>query len=86
MKIILHKDFKKQFKKLQPSDQKRFQERRDVFLANPFDLSLNNHALRGKYSGYRSINLTGDKRIVFRELEKDLVVFAAVGTHSDLYE
>lgn len=85
MKIVLHRNFEKQYKKLRPKEQNRFKERRDVFLNDPFDPVLNNHPLRGRYKGYRSINVTGDLRAVYRLLNDDTVLFVAIDSHSNLY-
>ena len=85
MKIVLHRNFEKQYKKLRRSEQKRFKEQRDIFLNDLFDPVLNNHPLRGKYKGYRSINVTGDRRAVYKLLDDNTVLFVAIDTHSNLY-
>lgn len=85
MKIVLHRNFEKQYKKLRPKEQNRFKERRDVFLNDPFDPVLNNHPLRGRYKGYRSINVTGNLRAVYRLLNDDTVLFVTIDSHSNLY-
>lgn len=84
MNIKLHKDFEKQFVKLTPSQQKKFKERRNIFLQAQFHPILNNHALHGKYAGYRSINITGDLRVIFKKEDED-VMFVAIDSHSNLY-
>jgi len=87
MKIILHKNFKKQYKRLTNSEKIRFKERRDLFLENPFDPILNNHPLSGKkYYGYRSIDIKGDLRVIFWSLNSETALFVAVGTHNKLYK
>ena len=85
MNIRLHRNFEKRYVKLPPAVRQRFKERRDVFAENPFDPVLQNHALKGKYQGYRSINITGDWRAVYKLIDKDTVVFVDLGTHSELY-
>lgn len=84
MIIKLHKNFVKQYKKLRESEKKRFKERRDLFLQDEFNPILNNHPLKGKYQGYRSINVTGDLRAIFKR-EGNMVIFATIGSHSELY-
>lgn len=86
MKIVHHKNFKKQYKKLSHADQRRFKERRNLFLENPFHPLLNNHALHGIYQGCRSINITGDIRAIYEESGPDVILFATLGTHAELYE
>lgn len=85
MKIILHKGFEKQYKKLRPNEKRRFKERRNIFLQNPDDPILHNHPLRGKYKGYRSINIGGDLRIIYSLIAEDMAYFIAINTHNKLY-
>lgn len=84
MKIKLHKDFEKQYKKLRENEKKKFKERRDLFLQNEFNPILNNHALKGKYQGYRSMNITGDFRAIFKMVGEE-ATFVAIDSHSNLY-
>ena len=85
MEIRLHRSFDKDYKKLKLSEKKKFKERRDIFLKDEFDLILNNHLLKGKYQGFRSINITGDLRAVYKRINKDIVIFVAIDSHSNLY-
>ncbi len=84
MIIELHKAFKKQYEKLTVSQKRKFKERRNIFLQDEFNPILNNHALKGKYQGYRSINVTGDIRVIYINSSED-VVFVKIGSHSRLY-
>lgn len=84
MIILLHKNFKKSYRRLKKSQKNKFKERRNLFLQDEFNPILNNHALSGKYKGYRSINVTGDIRVVFKR-EDDTVVFVEIDSHSNLY-
>lgn len=84
MIIRLHKNFKKQFNKLTESHKRKFRERRDIFLQDEFSPILNNHALKGMYKGYRSINVTGDIRVIFKR-EDQYIIFVKIGSHSELY-
>lgn len=84
MNIYLHKNFNRGFKKLTKTQENKFRERRDLFLKDEFNPILNNHALTGKYKGFRSINITGDLRVVFKR-ENDEAIFVAVDSHSNLY-
>ncbi len=85
MKICFHKNFERQYRKLTKREQKKVQERLELFLENPFDPQLNNHPLRGKYTDYRSINTTGDLRAVYKFISEEECVFVAAGSHSKLY-
>jgi addiction module RelE/StbE family toxin len=85
MKIVLHKGFKKQYNKLRESEKKKFKARRNLFLQNQFHSLLNNHALLGEYKGYRSINVSGDLRVVYELVGKDVVYFITIDSHRNLY-
>lgn len=84
MKIKLHRDFEKQYQSLRESEKKRFKQRRDLFLQDEFNPILNNHSLKGKYLGFRSINITGDLRVVYKKYD-DEAIFVAIDSHSNLY-
>ena len=85
MKIRFHYNFRRQYQKLRVGEQKRFKERRDLFLANPYHPLLNNHPLKGKYEGYRSINIGGDLRAIYKRFNQDIVLFVKIGAHHELY-
>ncbi|OGZ56318.1 MAG: hypothetical protein A3H64_00535 [Candidatus Ryanbacteria bacterium RIFCSPLOWO2_02_FULL_45_11c] len=85
MKIVLHKNFEKQYKKLHQNEKKRFKVRRDLFLQNPYHPLLNNHSLQGKYKGYRSINIGGDLRAIYELIDEDIGYFVTIDIHSKLY-
>lgn len=84
MRILYHKNFLKNFKKLPPQTKEKFKQRQLLFEKDEFDPILNNHALKGRWFGYRSINVTGDMRAVFKKDNKT-VIFAAIDLHSKLY-
>jgi YafQ family addiction module toxin component len=84
MTISYSKNFVKQAKKLSPELRKKLQERIEIFSENPLHPSLRNHPLKGKHKEYRSIDITGDIRVLYLQKERE-VIFDAVGTHSQLY-
>ena len=86
MEVILHRSFKKKFKKLHPKIKDQFFERAGLFLNDKFHPLLNNHSVEKVFFDSRSINITGDYRAIFREEEKgEAVIFTDIGTHSELY-
>ena len=85
MKILFHRNFEKQYRRLRQRQKARCKERLALFLKDPFDATLNNHPLRGTYKGYRSINISGDLRAIYKMTAPDVFVFVAVDTHSKLY-
>lgn len=84
MNISYSHSFIKQAKKLSPELRQKLQTKIATFSKNPLHPSLRNHALKGVYKEYRSINITGDVRALYLQQE-DEAIFAAVGTHSQLY-
>jgi addiction module RelE/StbE family toxin len=84
MVINFHKDFTKDFKKLPAKTKEKFKQRQLLFEKDEFDPVLNNHALKGKWLGYRSINVTGDIRAIFKRDTKS-VLFVTIDNHSNLY-
>lgn len=65
--------------------QEQFDERLRLFLVNEKDPLLRLHPLRGKFGGYYSINVSGDLRALFYREGDEVVIFALIGTHSQLY-
>ena len=86
MRVIFHRDFRKEYKKLNSSEQKRVIERLALFREDSSNPILNSHKLRGKYEGLSSINITGDLRAFYQHVKKDVALFILVDTHSNLYE
>lgn len=86
MKIRFHRGFEKRYKKLQKSRQQKVKERLSLFLKDEFDPILNNHPLQGKYKGYRSINITGDLRAIYKHFSGDTRIFVVLDTRGNLYK
>ncbi len=80
---IFIKDLRKSSKKVRVA----FKQRLEIYLSDKYHPILNNHRLKGDYDVYRSINITGDWRAIFRELDGgSRVYFDRLGTHSQLYK
>jgi addiction module RelE/StbE family toxin len=84
MNVSYSKNFIRQAKKLSSPQRRKLQERIQTFSRNPLHPTLRNHALKGKYKAYRSIDVTGDVRALYLQQE-DEAIFDSVGTHSQLY-
>lgn len=67
MQIKRSKTFLKSYTKLPLKIQLKTDECLVVFFDNPKNPTLRNHSLEGKYRGCRSIDITGDFRLIFRE-------------------
>lgn len=88
-RIDFSKKFNKQLLKSPIEIKIAFRNKLNLFIQDQFYPLLNNHSLIGKFSGFRSINITGDWRGIYKEeigedLEK-IMIFIALGTHSELY-
>ncbi len=65
-----------------------FRETLELFLDNPLYPQLRNHLLKEQYSGYNSLDVTGDWRALFRVREsktQTIITFHILGTHIQLY-
>lgn len=85
MVIDTTKTFDKQYSKLNDKVKTAFKNQLMIFKSNPFDARLRNHALKGKYLGYRSIDITGDIRALYTVRGDTIIIFGFIGSHSQLY-
>lgn len=85
MRIDFHRSFDKQYKNLSIKQKKQFAGRLVILTIDKSNTILNNHTLKGKYLGYRSINITGDVRAIYIEHKADHLEFVYIGTHNQLY-
>ena len=63
----------------------QFKKRLKLFLGDPFNPLLSNHALHGEWRQFRSINVTGDFRAIYRMLTDGTGEFVLIDTHGNLY-
>lgn len=89
MLVKFSKRFAKQYEKVEEKIKRSFDKRLKIFIEDPYYSSLNNHQLTGSFSGYRSINVTGDWRAIYSVRNSKgggmVIVFEILGTHSELY-
>lgn len=89
MKAKFDKLFLSQYKKADVRIRNQFDNRLRILVKEPTNPQLRNHALRDKWHGHRSIDVTADWRAIYREIrrrEKTIAYFVAIGTHKDLYK
>lgn len=86
MIVIPSKYFEKQSAKLPKNVQLALAERLRLFMIDSHNPLLNNHALHGSLRHYRSINVTGDYRLVFESIDQELVRLIDIDTHPNLYK
>lgn len=85
MIVKYEKQFKKQYKKLPTKYKVQFAERLALFIEDPTLPMLRVHPLKGVYGGYWSMNVSGDLRALYKEEGDEIIIFALIGTHSELY-
>jgi addiction module RelE/StbE family toxin len=85
MQYILSKQFQKDFSKLPKRTQEKALLALELFMTESTHQSLRVHALRGKWTGHYSLDVSGDVRALYFIIEIDLVRFVAIGSHSELY-
>lgn len=77
--------FRKQYKKLPKKIQSQFDERLQLFIIDPTDPRLRIHPLKGDHGGYWSMNVNGDIRALYTLKGEAVIIFALIGSHSQLY-
>jgi len=86
MRIEYAKNFIKDFKRCPDNIKNNFKLRLEIFIQDKNYPLLNNHQLLGELKKYRSINITGDWRAIFEDINNgEVAYFVAIGTHSQLY-
>lgn len=88
MIIERHTSFKKSYNRRiasHPSLVKRVDERIILFIKNPTNVLLRDHALRGEQLGLRSFSVSGDIRIIYEPVGSDCVRFLDIGSHNQVY-
>ena len=85
MQVKYHKNFLKKYSTLSSELQKKVDMRIVLFTKNQWQAQLNNHLLQGRYQSYRSINITGDIRTIYKEIPEGVYSFIDIDNHSNLY-
>jgi len=84
--LSINKLFEKKAGKLDKKIKLALAERLEFFTHNPFHPLLNNHALHGKRKSERSINITGDYRLIYEVVGTNMVRLLDIDTHTNLYD
>jgi len=80
--------FKRSYKKRVRNNsrlKKKFWEKMEIFLENPFFPQLRTHKLSGKLAGQWAFSVDDDCRIVFEFVGEDQVLLIDVGSHDEVY-
>ena len=74
MQVARHPKFEKRLTRLSPSIRNTLADRLELFIAEPRHPLLNDHALSGERRGSRSINITGDWRLIYKPIDEDMIL------------
>lgn len=85
MQVIRHPVFEKKTARLSLAIRNALADRMELFLADTRHPMLNDHALSGDRRGFRSINITGDWRLIYRKIDTDTILLTEIDTHHNLY-
>ncbi len=85
MIVLTSKNYDKKSGKLDKKVRSALLNRLAIFLNDPFSPILNNHPLSGARRHQRSINITGDWRLIFEQVDDTTVRLLDVDTHHNLY-
>ncbi len=84
MKILLHKQFEKQYKKLPKPIKEQLRKRILLLVEDETHPLLHVHQLTGKKLQYESMNVNANYRALFTRSKTEFI-FYEIGTHSELY-
>ncbi|MDO8521399.1 MAG: type II toxin-antitoxin system RelE/ParE family toxin [bacterium] len=85
MIVLRTRQFTKKLPKLPPHIRVALAERLRLFVKESWHPLLNDHALRGERRYLRSINITGDYRLIYEALDDNLARLIDIDTHHNLY-
>ena len=85
MQSVNDRIFERQYKKLNQALRDKIWERLSLLVVDDLNPLLNDHKLGPPFESYRSINVTGDYRLVYKRIGQDTYYLRAVGTHHQLY-
>ncbi len=87
MRVSQDPRFKKSFKSRVSSDRRLVEEYREalqLFLEDPKNPVLRDHALAGSMYGYRSFEVANDLLVVYLIVKEGIVLYD-IGTHAQVY-
>ena len=88
MKIELHPDFKKSYKKRISNNPKlilKTAQRIKLFQSGSNSPILKDHQLKGSKNNLRAFSINGDMRIVYLKISAKHIILFDIGTHNLVY-
>ena len=86
MNVDFTRSFNKQFAKLSIKKQEKARLAIALYLENSLDPRIRYHPLTGEWQDHVSISAGGDLRLHFKIIDKNTILFVAIGSHSQLYK
>ena len=85
MKIFTSSRYDRKLKRLNAKLYAALTERLELFLREPNHPLLNDHKLTGDRKYQRSINITGDWRLVYEPVDIETIWFIDIDRHRNVY-
>lgn len=87
IEVAFSSPFKRAFKKVSKNKalEKKFWEKVELFIENPYDSRLRTHKLSGKLYQLSSFTVDYDLRVIFYFTDKTHAIFVDIGTHNEVY-
>lgn len=88
VEVAFSSSFRRTFKKIiknNKSIEKRFWEKVNLFIQNPYHSQLRTHKLTGRLNELWSFTIEYDCRVLFYFSNAKKVVFIDIGTHEEVY-
>jgi addiction module RelE/StbE family toxin len=90
IELVWDEKFKRIYKKWKlkhPDLEKQFKNIMELFVIDPFHLSLKTHRLSGILKGLWAIRINYEQRLIFKfiDKEKKKVLLIDIGTHKEVY-
>lgn len=88
IKISFSSSFKRAYNNRIKEDkelERKFWERVEMFIKNPFDKSLRTYKLSGRLQELWSFSIEYDVRVIFYFADNHKVVFVDIGKHDEVY-
>jgi mRNA-degrading endonuclease YafQ of YafQ-DinJ toxin-antitoxin module len=81
IEIYYSPKFIKSHREIPQSICEMFDQKKNVFVLNPFHSSLKTHRLQGYLKSYYSFSINYQYRVMFEFVDTNTVIFVNIGTH-----
>ena len=88
IEVIFSEQFKKEYKrriKIDKMKSKKFFNRLEMFIQDPFNPALQTHKLTGVLKNMWAFKVDYDLRVIFYFANDEKAIFVNIGTHNKVY-